>query len=424
MKRFLRILLRIIIVLLVLMILAVAVAAGYFYYTRWAKDRDETITYSGDKRIITSKKLELEPTVTCLFMGVNGPLTDFIMLGKYDPNTREVNLISIPRDTYVEATYDHKINSAYARGYKPENTVEIVEKMTGVEIEYYVLFKTKVLRDLVDAVDGVTITVPFDMNYEDPYQNLYIHLKKGTQKLNGKKAEQYVRYRKGYSNADLGRIEAQQTFIKAMISRCLEPQNLVKVGTLVDIVLDNTKTNITTEIATKYIDDAVAFKSDRVRMETLPGAPSYINQISYFVHDKEATKALINEMFNKQATIEEVKQIIEEEEKEKESLPTIRTEFSGDVIKLEVLNNGASPTTFNKVVTKLNDSGYSVVRVGNIEDDDSSLSKITSFVASEEAQNEMNNISKLIGINKLESSMNSNEGIDFTIVLGPKYVAD
>ena len=79
-------------------------------------------------------------------MGANGALTDFIMLGKYDPNTREVNLMSIPRDTYVDETYDHKINSAYAKGYDPENTVKIVEKMTGVEIDYYVLFKANVLR--------------------------------------------------------------------------------------------------------------------------------------------------------------------------------------------------------------------------------------------------------------------------------------
>ena len=109
MKKFLNILLRVLIVVIVLFTLIVASAAGYFYYTRWAKDRNETITYSGDKRIIQSKKIELEPTVTCLFMGVNGALTDFIMSGKYDPNTREVNLISIPRDTYVEETYDHKI---------------------------------------------------------------------------------------------------------------------------------------------------------------------------------------------------------------------------------------------------------------------------------------------------------------------------
>ena len=416
MKSFLRVLLRILIVLIVLFLLVVAVAAGYFYYTRWSKDRLETITYSGDKRIITSNKLELEPSVTCLFLGANGALTDFIMLGKYDPNTREVNLMSIPRDTYVDETYDHKINSAYAKGYDPENTVKIVEKMTGVEIDYYVLFKANVLRELVDAVGGVTVDVPINMNYDDPYQNppLHIHLKKGRQLLDGNKAEQFVRYRKGYANADIGRIDAQQTFIKAMIARCLEPQNLVKVGTLVNIVLDNTKTNITTEIATKYIDDAVAFKMDRVRMEVLPGAPNYINLVSYYIHDKKASAELVNELFNKQTDMEELKRIMEENEENASKIPTIR---------IEVLNNGSSAFNFNKVVEKLNNSGYSVVRVGNVELDND-LSKITSYVSSQKALEIMTKISKLVGINKLESSININDGIDFTIVLGPKYVLD
>ena len=417
MKRVLKILLRIFIVLIVIVCLAVAVAAGYFYYTRWSKDQEEVITYSGDKQIITSKKIELEPTVTCLFMGVNGALTDFIMLGKYDPNTREVNLMSIPRDTYVAGTMDHKINSAYARGLKPENTVEEVKNLTGIKADYYVLFKTKVLRDLVDAVDGVTVDVPFNMNYEDPYQNLYIHLKKGTQKLDGKKAEQFVRYRSGYAEGDVGRIKTQQYFIKAMISRCLEPQNLLKVKTLVNIVLENTKTNITMDVASQYIDDAVAFKSDRVRIETLPGEGKYIGKISYFVHNEEEAKTLIDELFNQETDMDEVLEIIEQESGN--ALLT-REISSGDKIRIEVLNNGTTTRNFNQVVEMLNEHGFTVVRVGNINDKNN-LSRIVSYSSSTSALEFLSDISKLIGINKLENSTIANDEIEFTIVLGPGY---
>jgi len=429
MKKFLKILLRIFIILIVLACLFVAVGAGYFYYTRWAKDREETVIYSGDKMIIKSNKLELEPCITCLFMGVNGALTDFIMLGKYNPNTREVNLMSIPRDTYIEkGGVDHKINSAYAKGMKPENTVAVVEELTGVKIDYYVLFKTKVLRELVDAVGGVEVTVPFNMNYEDPYQDLYIHLKKGTQILNGKQAEQFVRYRSGYANGDVGRIKTQQTFIKAMILRCLEPQNLIKVGTLVNIGLENTNTNITQEIASQYIDDAVAFKPDRVRIETLPGEGKYINQISYFVADEEAAEILIDELFVQEATLEEVKQMMLEEmmasgediSGEGEKLE-LRTTFSGDNIKIEVLNNGSSPRHFNAVVDALKEAGYNVTRVGNVNES-STLSRIKSHIASEEALVELNKLAEVVGIKKLENDYYSKTEVDFTIVLGPKYV--
>ena len=103
------------------------------------------------------------------------------MLGQYNPNTREVALMSIPRDTKVSGTIDGKINSAYASGYKAEKTIDKVKELTGIEPQYYVVFDTKVLRKVVDAVGGVEVDVPINMNYDDPAQDLYIHLKKGKQ---------------------------------------------------------------------------------------------------------------------------------------------------------------------------------------------------------------------------------------------------
>lgn len=429
MKKFLNILLRIFIVIIVLCMLGVATVVGFVAYSNWEKEKYEVITYSGEKQIITSKKIELEDTVTGLFLGVNSGLTDFIMLGKYDPNTREINLMSIPRDTYVEDTIDGKINSAYARKFNVQDTINVVEKLTGVKVDYYVLFKTKVLRELVDEVGGVTVDVPINMNYDDPYQNLHIHLNKGTQLLDGKKAEQFVRFRKnnnntGYVRGDVDRVQAQQKFIKAMILRCLEPQNLIKLGNLVQIVIDNTVTNVTMEVASDYIDDAFAFKPDRIRMEVLPGEGGYSKSgISYFFVNEEEAVKLINELFNQETDMEEVEELIKQEELESGSVPIIRTEFSGDIINIEVLNNGASSTNFNLVVEQLTEEGYNVVRVGN-SDDKNNASRIISYVSSEEALERLTEVSKLIGINKLETSAGSNPGIDFSIVLGPKYVPE
>ena len=118
---------------------------GAVKYLRWKADQNETI--STDEKgnvVITPNKKELEPNVTCLFMGINGALTDFIMLGQYNPNTREISLLSIPRDTKVEGTIDGKINSAYAGKY-PERSIAKVKDVTGIEAQYYVIFKTKVL---------------------------------------------------------------------------------------------------------------------------------------------------------------------------------------------------------------------------------------------------------------------------------------
>ena len=415
MKKALRIILRILIVLIVVFIMVVVGCIAGILYTRWSKDMQETITPSGDI-IKVGENVEIEDNVTCLFMGVNGALTDFIMLGQYNPNTREVNLLSIPRDTKVEGTVDGKINSEYD-GVDTMRTVKKEEKIKGEEINYYILFKTKVLRDLVDAVDGVTVTVPINMNYDDPYQNLYIHLNKGTYKLNGKQAEQFCRFRKnndgtGYPNGDVGRIAAQQSFIKAMISRCLEPQNLLKIGTLVDIVLENTKTNITMEIASEYIDDVVAFKPDRVRIETLPGAGGYAkNGLSYFFVDKEEAKILIDDMFNRVTTIEDVLSI--------QSGDT--NAYSGDKIRIEVLNDGTSNKNFTTVVDILNQSGYSVIRAGNYVGESNNYSKIINHTTDMDSLEISERLSQILGISKLETSSDTSAEVDFTIILGPKY---
>ena len=136
MKKFLNILLRIFIILIVLIIMIVAGGAAYVLYVRAQKESTETITISGDKQVVVSKKIELEPTITCLFMGANQNLTDFIMLGKYDPNTREINLMSIPRDTKVDSGLYAKINSIYAKGgFDPMATVNKVREITGVDID-------------------------------------------------------------------------------------------------------------------------------------------------------------------------------------------------------------------------------------------------------------------------------------------------
>lgn len=414
MKKVLKIILRILIVLIVVLVMVVAGAAAGIMYTRWSKDKQEIITPSGDIQL--PEDIVLEDNVTCLFMGVNGALTDFIMLGQYNPNTRQVNLMSIPRDTKVEGTVDGKINSAYA-GVDPMRTVNKVEEITGVEIDYYVLFKTQLLRDLVDAIGGVTVDVPINMNYDDPAQGLYIHLKKGTQKLTGKQAEQFCRFRKnndgtGYPNGDVDRVAAQQVFIKAMISRCLEPQNLLKIGDLINIVLENTKTNVTLEIASQYIDDAIAFKPDRVRTETLPGKGGYAsNGLSYFFMDEEEAKALIQEMFLKETKVEDV---LELQSGDKEV-------SSGDKIRLEVLNNGTTNKIFTTVVDTLNHAGYDVVKVGNYSGEGDSYSKILNYNASEESLETIQTLSTLLGISKLETASDSSKTVDFTVILGPKY---
>lgn len=429
-------------VALILICVVVAGGAAAIYYENLEKDMKEN---SGDSKLAQflvsggeTQKRE-EPLFTCLFMGRNAHLTDFMMLAQYNPNTREVSLMSIPRDTYVgTSSVDGKINSIYMYKY-PEKVVKAVEEITGVDIQHYLIFNAKILRNIVNELGGVTVTVPFNMNYDDPDQNLYIHLKKGTQRLSGAQAEQFVRFRKnnnggGYANGDVGRIATQQKFIKAMISEVLKVENIGKIGNLVKIALNGTDTDLTLDVLQEYLDDVVTFKKDRVRIETLPGVGKYGKgpdglTRSFFYHDPEKTKEVVKELFftsiddinssGDSATSGDKKNDINTKEQEVIS-KGLETESGNndEKIRIEVLNANAKTSKMNDLVEKLNSNDCNVVKIGNYPTTKVESSRIITY--GKHTSDELEKIKSLSGIKNVEES-DENVNVKFTIIIGANY---
>ena len=428
------IILNILKVFLVLMIIFIMILGGVFgaaFYKRWESEFNAdgkgtpgiTIGIIGNNEVVEQKEC-----ITCLFMGVNGPLTDFLMLGQYNPNNKSIALLSIPRDTQVKSAYDWKINSLYG-GKHPEKTIKAVEGITGVQVQHYVVFDTKILRKLVDEIGGVTVDVPINMDYDDPYQNLHIHLKKGVQKLNGNQAEQFVRFRKnnnntGYVDGDEGRIRAQHSFIKAMISEVLSPKGLAKMKDLVKIVLEGTKTDVTMDLVTEYLDDAVTIKLDKIQMDTLPGAgrmgPSpYGYDLSYFYHDTKKTEELIETLFKgvegsgdnglvptPTSPVEKVEEI--EYEYEDNGKP-----------RIEVLNANNSSKMLNSVVVKLNSGDFDVAKIGNYATSKVEQSRIIDYgIGTDE---ELTKLKELLKITKVEKVLDQTSRVKYTVIIGEKY---
>ena len=161
--------------------------------------------------------------------------TDVIMLVHYDVPSGKVNILQIPRDTYIVYDgYGRKINSLYARlwldEYNNGNTdtpsvggiasfAALLEDGLNVKIDYTFLVDLDAFGEIVNAIGGVEIDVADDMDYDDPDQDLYIHIKKGYQTLYGKDAEGFIRFRSGYVTADIGRIDAQKIFMTSMIKK-------------------------------------------------------------------------------------------------------------------------------------------------------------------------------------------------------------
>ena len=129
--------------------------------------------------------------------------------------------VSIPRDSKaIIGGKAHKINYAYNKG-GTELLADTVSEQLGIPVDYTVSVNLKGFTALVDAIGGVDFDVPVNMDYEDPYQDLYIHISKGMHHLSGSEALKVVRFRKGYATQDIGRMETQQKFLKAVAKQTL-----------------------------------------------------------------------------------------------------------------------------------------------------------------------------------------------------------
>ncbi len=234
-----------------------------------------------------------------------GYRTDLIMLCRCNMTTGQVNALQIPRDTRIETTnrYDKKINSAYSLPEKEEALYDEIEALTGIRPERYVIVSFKAFRQLIDAIGGVEVKVPMRMYYTDPFQNLTIDLYPGTQLLNGRQSEMFMRFRynndgTGYPNGDVDRVAAQKSFYEAALNKVLSGSTILKVPKILSIITDNVRTDFTGEDIIKYIGKIPSFKMENINILTLPGEGAYGEDgVSYFFHDENKTKLILDEYF-------------------------------------------------------------------------------------------------------------------------------
>jgi len=228
--------------------------------------------------------------------------TDTIMLLSLDRKDNTIRLLSIPRDTYVEANYSvPKINSACGAAGGGSAGMEAlmghVEDILGFAPDGYVMVDLDAFVDIVDVMGGVDFNVPQDMDYEDGSQDLYIHLKAGQQHLDGEKAMQLVRFRSGYAMADITRTEVQRQFVKAALTQWLKIESLSKIPALLDIY----HSRITTDLSMRNIlwlgCMALACDIGSMTMDILPGYPADYGYGSFYMPDPAGIKGLLAEAY-------------------------------------------------------------------------------------------------------------------------------
>lgn len=227
---------------------------------------------------------------------------DTIMLLGVDLKKKTLGAISIPRDTRVTAPDGKtgKINATLVRG-NIELTAATVSEMFDVPIDYTVALKADAVKEIVNAVGGVWVEPIDDMKYNDSWGQLDIDLKKGRQRVNGEQAVGYVRFRevkKGTKHSkeegDFRRTARQQELIRALFAEAMQPRNLDRADTIIDVGFQQIETNLTRP---QLVALGVLFKGaglNTMKTFTLEGSDAKIDGLYYFLPDMERGRALVD----------------------------------------------------------------------------------------------------------------------------------
>ena len=290
--------------ILVFIGLAVGVSMGFYFASSSLFDKPQRQDRTNPRPYQTTETLLVaKDKTTVMLMGVDERVddvgrSDTLMVTAVDPKKKSASLLSIPRDTRVHIPgygYD-KINVAYSLGGH-KLTQDTVEEFLDTPMEHYVLIKVPAFKRIIDAIGGVDIDVEKRMYYVDEWDDdggLVIDLYPGKQHMDGKTAITYVRYRD--EDGDIGRIERQQKFMKAVMDQVMSPSILPRLPDVIREVLSSVETDLSFRQLLELAGALKEAQSNGLNTKMVSGRPLYIDEISYWIPDVYDAREDVAEM--------------------------------------------------------------------------------------------------------------------------------
>ena len=297
-----------------LFILVMVAIIAIFAYVNWQINNDFTAQNNSNTISPIDLNFNFSPKrQNILLMGVDvasnesnpfkGNRSDTMLLISIAPYGKNINVVSIPRDSKVYIPGKNKadkINHAFAFG-GAKLAVKTVEESFGVKINNYLAISNAGVIKMIDTLGGLPIYIEKNMKYDDYSANLHINLKQGEHILTGKQTEGYLRFRHD-SFGDIGRIRRQQWFFNALLARLKDPTVIVKLPELLKIMPEYIQTDLSAYDLAKYAGMAKNVDTSTIQIATIPGAPSTKGVISYWIIDPIKTQDLIDKMVYRNKT--------------------------------------------------------------------------------------------------------------------------
>ena len=278
------------------LILAMSFGTGFAGVQLFADDTDEedgfAVIDSGSRVKAPDEPIHVLLLGTDARPGEKIARTDTVILASIDVKNKKAGLLSIPRDTLVNipGRGKDKINAATVYG-GPELAKETVEDIVGIDIDYYALTNFNGFQSIIDVLGGVTIDVERNMRYRDNFDGTNINLKKGVQRLAGKEALDYSRFRSD-ALGDIGRTARQQKMLKAIADEMLQVKTITKLPRLIPEMNKMLDTNVPLKDMIKLATLAKDLDNLQIVSQTLPGQ-FYNNRGSYWRYDAVLAKKVV-----------------------------------------------------------------------------------------------------------------------------------
>ncbi len=273
-----------------------SVVAGFFIFGNFGDRVQHAVTLQTTQREFGAHKLNL------LVLGYQDDeaTTDTVIMVHLDVDRRTATLVSIPRDSWVPIPGhgDDKINAAYAYGGAKMSKRVVSALFGGVPIDAVVALQPDGASQIVDAMGGLNVDVDEDMDYDDNYGELHIHLKKGEQYLTGSQVVGYIRFRHDAAS-DFGRMKRQQQVLKLMMNQLSQPQNWSKLPHILNVARKNMQSTLSDRQLAALLEVYRDVPDDNIRSFTLPSKAGWVGDASVVFVDERWAKLIGKLLFMK-----------------------------------------------------------------------------------------------------------------------------
>ncbi|WP_156119757.1 LCP family protein [Leptolyngbya sp. KIOST-1] len=328
-------------------------------------------------------------------------LSDSMLLLRFNPQTEQLVVLSLPRDTrtYVRGRLT-KLNEANRDGGPALAAESVSDLLGGVAIDRYVRINVQGVEKLIDALGGVTVNVPQDMKYQDDSQHLYINLKAGEQQLNGDQSLQFLRFRYD-AQGDIGRIQRQQIFMRALAEQTLNPVTITRLPKILSVIQANVDTNLTVEELLALVGYGAQINRSSVQMLMLPGNFSRPQDFaaSYWLPSYKDIDGMVDQYFGF-------------------GTQKVTTSSDPSRVRVAIQDSTNDPVAVQALTKALRESGYSNVYVDKRLNEPLPISRIVAQ-RGDGATAEM--VHRFLGIGEVRVESTGALNSDITIQLGQDW---